>query len=238
MSGGPYLSANGHRCTSVNASFPYYGIPVVDVTIADAVTLTNPVALTIGNLTLRCALALDPNGNERQRPFAGSSQARLVGGYGGWQRTVSLPPLANPSGIMRSVALADVALATGADATTRERINSPKALDGTIGPFWVPPVVVTAGALLSALAGPLWWVDLAGVTQIASVRPTVAIATPASVEELGGASGWVRVATEDPAAWMPGATYKSATVPQPLTVSASRIHAGADGDLRIEVLWR
>ena len=48
----------------------------------------------------------------------------------------------------------------------------------------------------------------------------------------------VRVATEDPAAWLPGATYKSATVPQPFTVSAARFHAGSDGVLRVEVLWQ
>lgn len=232
-----YFAANGHRVTGINLLVPWYGTPVCDVTIADAVRLTNPVALTAANLTLAMAVALDAAGAERQRSFAGSATARLVGGFGGWQRAVNVPPLGPvPTGIRRSVALRDLCAATGATQATRERFVLAKSIDTSIGSFWVPPRGATAASLLALLAGPLWWVDAAGTTQIAATRPTFAVTTPASVEMIAGAQGWATVATEDLRGWLPGARYVGPTVPEGFTVNAMRAHSGPDGVLRVEVL--
>ena len=62
-----YFAANGIRVTGINLLVPWYGAPVCDVTIADAVTLTNPVTLAAANLTLTMALAVDANGAARRR---------------------------------------------------------------------------------------------------------------------------------------------------------------------------
>jgi hypothetical protein len=100
--------------------------------------------------------------------------------------------------------------------------------------FW-PKVTAPASRILSLLAGSLWWIDASGVTQVASARPTSVVGSEASVVHLDGGRGWATVGTEDPAAWVPGATYSSGTAPT-MTVSASRVHAGSDGVLRHEAL--
>jgi hypothetical protein len=233
---GPYLSANGHRVTSVDLWIPYYGAPVADVTMADASILANPITLVVGNLSLRMALQLDTTGQPRQAAFAGSSTARLVGGYGGWQRTIAVAPYRNPKGVMLSRVLSDVAMATGSSASTRERVTLASGLDRSLGLFYAPESNAPAGRLLMALAGPLWWIDTLGVTQIASARPARAITstTAPEVHDMGG--GRLLVATEDPAAWLPGATYSSPTVPTSIAVRTSKVKASEDGRMRVEVL--
>lgn len=236
MSDGPYMSANGSRVVSLDLLFPYIGAPVADVGLAAGDLLTNPVILRVGNLAVKMALARRPDGSVAQASFAGSTNARLVGGAGTWRNTVTLTPYNRPAGVLLSAVLGDLAMATGTTAATRERVNLAKGLDRSLGLRYVPGVARPASFLLASLSGPLWWIDAAGVTQIATTRPAITIATPASVAELNGAKGWVSVATEDLAAWQPGARYVSATIPNGITVAASRMHAGSDGVLRVEVL--
>jgi hypothetical protein len=234
MSGGPYLSANGRRATACNFLIPYYGAPVVDLDLAEATPLVNPVTVTIANATYKMAVGVDASGKETQRAFAGSLKARLVGGAGTWQTPVAVGPYKLASGVMASTVLKDVVMATGTSASTRESVRL--AADRSLGAMFVPGSNVPAARILTMIAGSLWWIDAQGVTQIASTRPGAAIRSACNVVDYPGYTRVLSVATEDVAAWVPGATFSNATVPTQVTVEGVRIHSGNDGVLRIEAM--
>lgn len=236
-----YLAANGAHVVTVNLLCPWYGAPVADVVLADATALSGSVMLTIANATFAMSVALDTQGNELSRAFAGQTYARLVGGAGAWGQPVTLAPLKAPPGgsVLLSTALNDLAMATKNPVSGKsESVALGTGLDRSIGAFYVPAVKAPAGALLGVLANPLWWVDTLGVTQVAKTRTGPAIAaTAGQVEHYSGGMQWLAVATEDVKSWTtPGATYTSATVPQGITVNASRVRSGDEGVLRVEVL--
>jgi hypothetical protein len=214
-----YASVNGLQATSFSLSIPYYGAWVADVDLAPSQALSESVVLVAGNLTLRGT-------NLRADPFAGSNSARIVGGAGGWGLPIALAPYRNPAGVPLSLVLRDAASAVG--ETVR------LAADRSLGEFYVPEAG-PASWLLRQLAGELWWVDSAGVTQVGA-RPSTTIKSQTAVTEYRGGRGWLTIATEDLAAWMPKATYSGPTVTKPITVGATRISSGDDGILRIEVL--
>jgi hypothetical protein len=162
----------------------------------------------------------------RADPFAGSNSARIVGGAGGWGRSIALAPYRNPAGVPLSLVLRDAAAAVG------ETVKL--ASDRLLGEFFTPESGPAAW-LLRRLAGELWWMDDAGVTQVGA-RPATTIKSPATVESYRGGRGWLTVATEDLAAWVPKATFSGTTVTRPITVGATRIASGSDGILRLEVL--
>lgn len=231
MSAGPYLAVNGLRLTDLDLAIPYYGAPIADVTLSTPSSLTSPVSLSVGNLTLAMAIATRADGTPAIVTFAGVTTARLVGGAGLWRTPVALNPYRAPPGspgVMLSRVLGDLATATGG-----ESVNL--ATDRTLGPFFAPEPNVPASRILTLLAGALWWIDAKGVTQIAATRPTSTVGSFASVEHLDGGRGWATVSTEDPQAWVPGATYTGPTAT--IAVMATRVRAdGASGTMRHEVL--
>ena len=234
--GGPYLGANGRHATACNLLIPYYGAPVVDLDLAEATPLTNPVTVTIANLTLRMAVGTDASGKPTQRPFAGSLKARLVGGAGAWQTPVTVGPYTAPPGafVMASMVLRDAAMSTGTTASGREVVKL--AADKPLGQFFVPGANVPAGRILAMVAGALWWIDEKGVTHVAPTRPGAPIRGACNVVDYNGSTRVLTVATEDVAAWMPGATYTGPTVPARVTVQGTRIHCANDGILRVEAM--
>lgn len=223
-----YSSANGQRLASLSLSVPYFGAPTAEVSLATDAPLVAPVMLTVGNLTLSMGIV-------RQKPFAGQTQALLVGGAGRWNVDATIGPYENPVGVMLSTVLADLVKATRstiADASTGERVLL--AADRSLGTLYVPEKA-PASRILSSLAGELWWIDTAGATHVGP-RTTSTIRTDASVEGRKGARGWLEVATEDPASWMPGAQYSGVTVTDTITVASSRFVFGNEGKLRVYVL--
>jgi hypothetical protein len=215
---------------SLDLAMPYYGIPVADVGLAAGALLTSPVTLRAGNLTVTMAVATLPDGSPAQTSFAGSTTARLVGGVGAWGKTVTLTPYNSPAGVLLSKVLGDLASATG------ERVSLATVLDRSLGVLYVPGPPGPASRLLAVLAGALWWVGVDGVTRVAASRTATTVGSVAQVTMLDGGKGWASVATEDPAAWLPGARYTDATAPKGITVAASRFRAGNDGVLRVEAL--
>lgn len=224
MSSPLYFSANGIRVTAASVLIPWYGAPVADVTFPVSVTLTAPVTLTAANLTLTLGIL-------RQRSFAGGATARLVGGIG-WGRALvdtngrPIPAYANPAGVKLSTILRDVARRVGETVSI--------GADRTVGLFYVPSTG-PAARVLEQLGGPSWYVDGAGVTQVRDRVPST-ITSAATVQDYMGGMGWLTVATEDLAAWMPAAIFSSNTVTTPIQVSATRIHTDNDGTLRLEIL--
>lgn len=214
-----FASVNGLRSTSSSIAIPFYGQWVADVELAPDTPLAGAVTLQIGNLSMRGTVL-------RTKPFAGSRSARIVGGAGGWGKTISLDPYRLASGVPLSLVLRDAARACG------ETVKL--AADRNLGEFYVPERG-PASRLLRQLGGELWWMDAAGVTQVGP-RPTTKIKSAATVEDYAAGKGWLTVATEDLAAWMPGATFSGNTVTTPITVGAVRIDADENGTLRLEIL--
>ena len=222
-----YASANGQRIVSCSFSEPWYGAPTCEVILATDAPLVDPVTVTIGNRVARMAVL-------QQAPFAGATRALLTGGAARWGTEVQLTPYENPAGVTLSTVLGDLAKATRKDpanASTGETVAL--ASDRSLGTLYVPERG-PAARLLRELAGELWWVDSAGVTQVGP-RATKAIRSQATVGERHGESALLDVATEDPAAWVPGATFAGATVAERITVAFVRLTV-RDEKLRVQIL--
>ncbi len=222
-----YASANGQRVVAGSLSEPWYGAATAEVLLATDAPLVDPVTLVIGNKRSRMAVL-------RQAPFAGAQRAFLVAGAARWGEDVSVGPYENPAGVLLSAVLGDVAKATrrdAANASTGETVAL--ASDRSLGTLYVPGSG-PAARLLRELAGELWWIDSAGVTQVGP-RAATTIRSAATVADRIGSAGFLEVATEDPAAWTPGARFTGATVADTITVSFARFSL-LNERLRVEVL--
>lgn len=214
-------SVSGQRIVSGMLSWPLYGAWTADVVLAtDTAPVPSPCTVTIGNLTL--------SGTPyRQTTFAGRTEARIVGGAGGWSKPVQKRGYNNPAvGVLRSQVIADAALEVGETAVT--------SVDATLGDQYLR-YADKASRVLVRESGGQWWIDPLGVTHVGP-RTTATILSPFTIESFDGASGTLRIATEDPASWQPGNTFSSATVPAPQTIASVRHELRANGVARLEVM--
>lgn len=216
---GDFASLGGVRITGGSISIPLFGMWAADLTLATNDALPDAVPLVVGNLTL--------NGHVyRTAQYGGERRARVVGGAGGWRRTISARHYQLAGGIKLSLVLGDAALEVGED------VNVPT--DQVIGSDFVRETA-PASRVLRQLAGPTWYIDPAGVTQIAP-WPTTVVASDFTVTRQDGGQGVVEVATEDPASWLPGCTFSGPTIDGTYTNKGTRIAFDDGGKLRIEVL--
>lgn len=218
-SGAEFASFGGARASMLDLAIPLYGMWSADVTIAldDAVPDTGP--LVVGNLTLQGFVY-------RQALYGGSRRLRLVAGYGGWRKPVPAQQYSLSSGVRASLLLGDAAKLVG------ERVNVPN--DRIVGSTYTRTAGLAAD-LLAELAGDAWFIDAAGVTQIAA-WPTGAIRSSFLVTDQDGASGRITVATEDYAEWMPGKTFSSPFTQGTYTTRGIELHVNNEGVARVEVL--
>lgn len=218
-----YASLNDQQIVSGSITIPYYGAWAGDVTIsqssASIPSTGGGCTLVFGNLTL-VGTAF------RTATFAGSKSIRLVGGYAGWRTSVMSKAYANNAGVRLSMVLKDVASEIGESLSL--------AADTTIGPFYIREAA-PAQRVLRQLAGPIWWIDPTGVTQVGP-RSTLNITTPFQVINWSGAYGSFDVATEDNVSWLPGNTFSSSTVPETQTISMTTLEVTNEGKLRMKIL--
>lgn len=222
---GAFLSLNGTRVVSAHVSVPYYGTWTADVMMpaagnAAALAVGSQVTLTLGNLTLIGAVY-------RSGPFAGQIRIFAMGGYGGWQKPVPSQQYTLSGGVKLSTVLTDMASAVG------EKVNV--QADRVIGSGFVREAT-SAGRILRQIAGPLWYVDPQGVTQIVATRKPLTIATPFQIVQFDGDRGEFEVATEDYLSWLPGSSFSNEIVTAAQTISLSTIDTDNDGTLRFRVL--
>lgn len=216
---GPFAALNGRRVISGAITFPYYGAWVADVVLSVSDTIPTLSTLTLEDLTLSCAVY-------RQFSFAGSRSARLVGGFGGWRKTIPAQAYQSAGGIKASLLLGDAAALVG------EKVNV--VTDQTVGSLFVREAA-PAQRLLRQLAGSLWWVDSKGTTQVGP-RTSTAILSSFTAVEWSGAKGRFNIATEKLSDWMPGQTFTSPTVTATQTIGSTTIAIDNDGTLRLTVL--
>lgn len=215
-----YLSANGNRVSRLSLGVPYYGVWEADIETDTTNPITGPVSLVIANLTLNGTVY-------RTNTFAGITYARLVGGAGGWRQSVPSQAYANPSGVLLSIVMRDVASLVGETVS----ISS----DVIVGQFFTREAA-PAQRMLRQLCGPEWYINNAGVTVIGARQASATIASSFTVIAWDPGRGLADVATEDVASWAPGNTFQSATMPAAQTIGFVRVESSNDGILRLKVL--
>jgi hypothetical protein len=214
-----FLSLSGVRVSSLNIAIPLFGLWAGDVTLATDAAVPDDVTLTIGNLSLAGHIY-------RQSVFGGLRKCRLVAGFGGWRKDVPIKSYAMNGGIQLSLVLGDAAQECG------EKVNVPD--DQTIGVKYVREGG-PASKVLRQLAGPDWYVDPKGVTQIAA-WPATQVQSSFTIESQSGGPGLSVIATEDYASWLPGTTFTSPFYPGTHTNKGVFFRVPDDGKLRLEVL--
>lgn len=212
-----FATANGVRVVTASIGIPLVGAWVADVMLEEPSTLTAPVTLVVGNLSLVGAVY-------RQGAFAGQQRARLVAGGGGWMKSTPEQAYANPSGVLLSTVLRDAAALVGEQVAI--------AQDRSLGAFFTR-ANDPAAYLLRELVDGAWYVDGAGVTQIGQ-RPTPTITSPFTVQAFDPGTGMYAIATEDLASWLPGASFAGPTASG--TIAWTRLEVENSGTLRLHVL--
>ena len=173
-------------------SIPYTGIWHADVWLDRVADVAGPQTLVVNNLTLTGTVL-------RQIDFTGASTLRIVGGGGGWSKSVAPAFWSQPN---ISTVLGDVAALVG------ERVNV--VADSQVDPFYVVLGDQPASNVLQELAGDGWWMDPMGTTQVGP-RASSTIATPFTLRDVDGPPGVYHVDTDDVASWMPGAAFSAPT---------------------------
>lgn len=216
-----FLALNGVRVVSAHVSIPYYGTWTADVLVSvqDALAVGSKVTLTLGNLSLVGAVY-------RSGPFAGSSRLRIVGGGGGWMKQVTQQQYQLTGGVRLSLVLQDIASSIG------EKVQI--ANDIVLGSSFVREST-QAGRILRQIAGPLWYVDTAGVTQVRPTRPASTVTSAFLINRFDGDRGEFEISTEDYASWQPGASFSNELVPAQ-TISLTTIDSDNSGTLRFTIL--
>jgi hypothetical protein len=214
-----FASLSGQRLTTVKLGRPFYGAWAADVVLADSSAVSGPVSLVIGNMTLAGT-------SYRTASFAGSRSARVVAGAGGWMKSLKSRGYQNSGGVPLSMVIGDAARVVGETVSV--------ATDRSLGEAWTVEAK-SAQFLLRQVAGTLWWVDDAGVTHIGP-RPSIAITSDFQVIGWSGKTGLFEIATEDYAAWVPGATFTAPTVTGTQTVSFVELEQDNDGKSRMHIL--
>jgi hypothetical protein len=218
-----FASVAGHQVVSGSIMIPLVGAWTADVSLATDAVVAGPVAVVLGNLTLQGFVY-------RGDPSAGQTQVRIVGGSGGWRKTVQPQGYGSGSGVKLATILGDVARDCG------ERV----AVSGsaTVGTAWARLEGNASDVLwqLVALGAiPSWHVDPAGVTQV-QAWPARTVGTPFTVIDQQSGSGLVTIATEDYAGWLPGCSFSAPTI------TGSPINGGVtfvfdnEGQARLEVM--
>jgi hypothetical protein len=144
---------NGHRAISARVSLPSFGCWYADTMLDGDVTLSGDVTLVVADLTLQGHVLAGG-------PDKGRSPFRIVGGKGGWGKSVPRKSYNNDGGVKLSTVLVDAAQAAGELLDTKT-IDS----QARLGPAFVRPTG-PAGRVLETVAPSAWHVGEDGVTRL------------------------------------------------------------------------
>lgn len=213
------LTLNGASVTAQSITIPYYGPWAADVALAADAAMSDAATLVIGDLTLKGTV-------RRVAAFSGSKTARIVGGAGGWRKTLKPKAYDHAAGVKRSTVLQDAARECGESLVL--------ATDKVIGTHYQREEA-QAERVLHLLTDGHWWIDTGGVTRTAA-RDSSMIASPFTVVGWTGGKGRFEIATENPAAWQPGRRFTAPTVSGTQTISSVSIGSDNAGKLRLSIL--
>lgn len=214
-----FLAFAGTRAHESAITIPMSGIWVADMSFAETTTLPTTGALTCGNLSLTGTVY-------RHNVYAGQRVARIVGGYGGWLKTLKARAYYLPGGISLSMVLGDAASEVG------EKLSI--ASDHTVGDYFVREAA-PAQRIMRQLAGLGWYVDTDGTTRVGA-RSSKSVTGEYLVNSYNPGLGSLTISTESYEEWLPGNTFANALVTEPQTISTVRIDCDNSGTLRHTIL--
>lgn len=196
-----YATANGVTLSSCAVTEPMAGPAVIDIMTPDDAKGAFPatpggVLVALGGLSYACTVV-------RQAQYAGYIKARLVGGRGGWGRSVKPRGYTSSSGpLVFAQIAADAANEVGESVVVS---GSPQ-----VGPQFTRRAG-RASQVFSLLSAPNeWWVDRQGITQVGA-REAGKVGAPANVLDVDGESGRVSFISDFPEAFAPGKTFVDPT---------------------------
>lgn len=216
---GPYGAVNGNRITSGSLTMGYFGRWVADFALAAPDPIAAACTVTLGQLSLAGTVV-------RSAPYAGLRSVRVVAGADGWGGALARRSYQFSGGVPLSMVLGDAASELG------ERVRV--ASDAPLGAAWTRAAQL--GMELLRTLAPLWWIDAAGVTRVASSRPSPAITSDFTVISSEPGAGEYEIATEALQDWIPGATFSGPTITDNPTVSSATFRVDNEGKLRVHVL--
>lgn len=211
----------GARIVSGRITMPLYGAWVADIVIADATPIPTTGTLAFGSLSLTGTVV-------RSLAYSGLQNARLVGGYGGWRRTIPSRAYQFAAGVLLSTVLGDAAKECGESVTV--------TTDASIGTAYVREQA-PASRTLRGLAGALWWIDPTGTTRVGPRDgANAAVSSQYEVINANGGDGAYSIATDAPGDWFPGVSFTSPAVPVAKVVQFVTHTVTDSGKGRVEVL--
>ena len=215
---GPFIAFGGQR-VPIAALTLSANIWVADLQFPETESIPATSQLTVGDLVLLGTVY-------RQYDFAGTKSARVVGGYGGWHKSVTGRAYTHPGGVRLTTVLGDLASEVGEQLSV--------GTDRVIGDYFVREAG-PAHRVLRQLVGREWYVDDSGVTRV-QARPSAAVTGDYLVQDFDGARGQLVISTESYTEWRPGNTFSNALVTTPQTISTVRIESDNTGLLRHTIL--
>lgn len=185
------ITLNGITATDARVTLPAWGVPYADVSVDGEHTLSGGVSLVIADFTFQATVLAGG-------PAAGRSYFRLVGGKGGWSKTLSRTSYSNDGGVKLSTVLLDAAAACGETIDTA-------TLDTTtrLGPYYVRPEG-QACTLLEQLTPNAWYVGEDGQTRFGKRPKTTLDASTPRTSQVDLARGTVTLASDSIASIVPG----------------------------------
>lgn len=216
----------GHRATSARVTIPAWGAWYANAVVDGDVELSGSVELVVADLRLRGTVI----GGGPSSPKSGRSRFRIVGGAGGWGRTIDRKAYANDAEVKLATVLTDAARACGEtiDASTIPAVR--------IGPAFVRGDG-RASLVLEATRPQGWHVGEDGVTRI-GLRASKTFGGVATRVTSDRAAASITLASSSLAALVPGAVVdgvEAVDVEHELTAEGLRttilgVPGGGSGD--------
>lgn len=206
---------NGHRVTAGRVFIPKWGCWFVEASIDGEFVLNGDVEVQVADLALKGAVI---SGG----PAKGRSGYRVIGGKGGWGKTIDAWSYVDDAGVKKSTILQDAARRAGetlAAIPPTERV----------GPRWTR-AEGPASHDLELLAPGAWYVDEAGVTRLGARPPGELVGKVTRVTPVDLARGKLVLAAESIATILPGLVVDGLTAVDVLH------EISADGGLR-STIW-
>lgn len=182
---------NGNACSGARVQVSDWGAWWVDATLTTATEIAKGAAATIQFADLALSGTVVNGG-----AIDGRAVYRIVGGRGGWIKTIPRKAYMNDAGVKASIVVSDAATAAGetVDGAPTARLGSHFARAEDL-----------ASNVLNTIAPRAWRVDFDGVTRFGK-RPTTPYTGDAArtLRDLG--AGVYELATETLAGLLPGVT--------------------------------
>lgn len=215
-----YAELGGGSVIEARLVVPKLGAWFADVTLATEVTLSGSLVLTIANLAWTCSVWAGG-------PYQGRTHVRVIGGMGGWQKSLKVQAYANPNGVMLSTLLKDAASAVGESVS----LTDP---DVAVGRFYVRELA-SAERILNRLATQ-WHIGPDGSTVVGPWPDSSAFASAFDVVDYDPKQRHSTIATEDLAGVTPGRTITKPQLGGAVLTVSSVVHTLTAKGVRTEVL--